>query len=77
MIDYLHALATRLGIKPAVFDGFVGAVGLIAFQLVTEGTLDVDGLRLAVGLLILGVIGIAAPPAAGYRTDELRDRARR
>lgn len=74
MIEWLHRFATRIGVKPVVVDTFVAAVALIAYQWITTGSLDVDGLRLAVGLLILGVVGVAAPPAAGYRLAELRDR---
>lgn len=65
LIAKLHALLARLGISPKVADPFLAAVGLAIAQLITEGTLDVDGLRLAAAGLVLALIGVAAPPTAG------------
>lgn len=70
MIERLHELFTRLGISPKVADPFIGAVALIVFHWITTGSLDVDGLRLAAGLLVLGALGVAAPPAAGLRQEQ-------
>lgn len=62
--ERIHAAFTARGIKPAVGDTFIAALAMVAYQWIANGDLDVDGLRLAVGLLILGAIGVAAPPDA-------------
>lgn len=71
LIHRLHELFAAAGISPKVADPFIGAIALIAFNLVVYGTFDVDGLRLAAGLLILGALGVAAPPAPGVKQREL------
>lgn len=66
MIARLHNFADRLGIKPAVLDAFLAAVALAAFNWIAYGgPFDVDSVRLALGLAILGVVGVAAPAAQG------------
>lgn len=75
LIDRLHLLFDKIGIKPAVGDAFVAAVGLAAFNLITTGSLDVDGLRLAAGALIIGAIGVAAPAATGVDQRAVRKAA--
>lgn len=73
MITKLHELFDRLGISPKVGDAFVAAVVLILFNWAVWGQpLDVEGLRLAVGLLIVGALGVAAPPAPGLTQAEVR-----
>ena len=75
MIDRLHEFFTRVGISPKIGDQFIGAVTLIAFNWLVYGApLDVDGLKLAAGLLILGALGIAAPPAAHVRQTDFTRR---
>ena len=65
LIDKLHALLAKIGVSPKVADPFLAAVALAVAQLITEGTLDVDGLKLAAAGLVLALIGVAAPPSAG------------
>lgn len=77
MIDRLHALASKLGISPKVADPFIAAVGLALANLIVTGSLDIDGLRLAVAALILGALGIAAPPAYGLTQNQVERLARR
>ena len=75
MIARLHVLFARLGISPKIGDQLLGTVVLIAFNWAVYGQpLDVEGLRLAVGLFILGAIGVAAPPAPGIKQHEVSRR---
>ena len=65
MLARLHEFWTRIGIKPAVGDAFVGGVAIcVANWIVVGGPFDWDGVRGAAYLFILGAIGVAAPPAA-------------
>lgn len=71
LIDRIHEFFSALGVSPKVVDPFIGAVALVAFHWITTGSLDVDGLRLAIGLFVLGVLGVAAPPAVGWKQSEI------
>jgi hypothetical protein len=64
--DRINAFWTRLGIKPAVGNAFVtGIVGTLAYWIISGDAFDADELRLLVGTFLLGLIGVASPPAVG------------
>ena len=66
LFDKLNAFWTRLGIKPAVANGFItGLVGILAYWIIDGGTFDAAELRLLVGTFLLSLVGAASPPSAG------------
>lgn len=77
LIDRLHELLAKIGVSPKVADPFIAALGLALTNLLVNGTLDVDGLKLAVGGLLLALIGVAAPPVAGLKQREIQRLGRR
>lgn len=77
LIDRIHALFASIGISPKVADPFVAAVALAIANVIVTGNLDVDGLRLAAAALLLGAIGVAAPPTLGVTQDDVERLPRR
>lgn len=72
LLDRLHELAAKLGISPKVLDPFLAAVAAIVVNWAIGGEpFDFDGLKTAGLLLLLGIIGVAAPPALGERQGDL------
>lgn len=77
LIDRLHGFFASIGISPKVADPFVAAIALAAANLIVTGSLDVDGLRLAAAALLLGALGLAAPPTLGVTQDDVERLPRR
>lgn len=78
LLDRLHALAAKIGISPKVLDPFLAAVAAIVVNWIVAGEpFDLDGLKAAGLLFLLGVIGVAAPPALGESQTELNREALR
>ena len=76
LLDRLHELAAKLGISPKVLDPFVAAVVAIVVNWIVVGEpFDFEGLKTAGLLLLLGVVGVAAPPALGHDQEPLNERA--
>lgn len=71
LIDRVHLLFAKLGISPKVGDPLIFAVVIAVFNLLVYGHMDVQGLKLAVGLFLLGLVGVAAPPAAGVKQQDV------
>ena len=71
LIDRLHGLCASLGISPKVADPFLGAITLALANLIVTGSLDVDGLRIALAIFLLGLVGVAAPPSLGVTQDDV------
>lgn len=71
MLEKLNEFWTRVGIKPAVGNAFVTAVVLsIATWIGYGGPFDLEGIRAAAYLFILGAVGVASPPSARTRMEK-------
>lgn len=66
IFDRLHRFADAIGVKPTIVDAFVTTVLLLLLNLlITSDPLDVNAIKAAVYVFVIGAVGIAAPAAQG------------
>lgn len=72
LIDRIHELGAKIGISPKLLDPFIGGtVYIVAAWALGGQPFDLEGLKTLGFILVLGALGLAAPPAPNVKQAEV------